>query len=79
MVIMDECHHAGAANAEAVLREVSARYVYGLTATPKRDDGMEQKVFMQFGSIRHRFTTKERIEAQGFTCLVKPRLIRWFM
>lgn len=73
MVIMDECHHAGAANAEAVLREVSARYVYGLTATPKRDDGMEQKVFMQFGPIRWRFTSKERIAMQGFTCVVRPR------
>jgi superfamily II DNA or RNA helicase len=73
MVIMDECHHAGAANAEAVLREVSARYVYGLTATPKRDDGMEQKIFMQFGPIRWRFTSKERIAMQGFTCIVRPR------
>ena len=73
MVLMDECHHAGAANAEAVLREVNARYVYGLTATPKRDDGMEQKIFMQFGSIRWRFTSKERIALQGFTCIVRPR------
>ena len=73
MVIMDECHHAGAANAEAVLREVGARYVYGLTATPKRDDGMEQKIFMQFGPIRWRFTSKERIAMQGFTCIVRPR------
>ncbi|MBR3019384.1 MAG: DEAD/DEAH box helicase family protein [Clostridia bacterium] len=73
LVLMDECHHAGAVNAEAVLREISAKYVYGLTATPKRDDGMEQKVFMQFGPIRHRFTAKERIAAQGFTCLVRPR------
>ena len=73
MVIMDECHHAGAANAEAVLREACARYVYGLTATPKRDDGMEQKVFMQFGPIRWRFTSKERIALQGFNCVVRPR------
>ncbi|MBR5383226.1 MAG: DEAD/DEAH box helicase family protein, partial [Clostridia bacterium] len=73
MVIMDECHHAGAANAEAVLREISARYVYGLTATPKRDDGMEQKIFMQFGPIRWRFTSKERIALQGFMCIVRPR------
>lgn len=72
MVIMDECHHAGTANAEAVLREVGARYVYGLT-TPKRDDGMEQKIFMQFGPIRWRFTSKERIAMQGFTCIVRPR------
>ena len=44
MVIMDECHHAGAAIAEDVLNDVSAKYVYGLTATPKRDDGQEQKI-----------------------------------
>ena len=73
MVMMDECHHAGAANAEAALREVNARYVYGLTATPKRDDGLEQKIFMQFGPIRWRFTSRERIALQGFTCIVKPR------
>lgn len=78
MVLMDECHHAGAANAEAVLREVSARYVYGLTATPKRDDGMEQKIFMQFGPIRWRFTSMERIALQGFTCIVKPRFTALF-
>ena len=73
MILMDECHHAGAANAEAVLREAGARYVYGLTATPKRDDGMEQKIFMQFGPIRWRFTSKDRIALQGFICSVRPR------
>ncbi len=73
MVLMDECHHAGAVNTEAILREVTARYVHGLTATPKRDDGMEQKIFMQFGPIRWRFTSKERIALQGFTCIVRPR------
>lgn len=39
MVIVDECHHAPAVNFERVLREVNARYVYGLTATPIRKDG----------------------------------------
>ena len=65
MVIMDECHHAGAAIAEDVLNAVSAKYVYGLTATPKRDDGQEQKIFMQFGSIRYRSTAKDRAMAQN--------------
>ena len=46
MVIMDECHHAAAQIAQEVLNEVNAKYVYGLTATPKRDDGQEQKIFM---------------------------------
>ncbi len=41
MVLIDECHHCASDIAEAVVKEVSARYVYGLTATPKRDDGQE--------------------------------------
>ena len=39
MVIVDECHHASSLTFEKVLGSVNARYVYGLTATPKRQDG----------------------------------------
>lgn len=76
MVIMDECHHAGAAIAEDVLNEVNAKYVYGLTATPKRDDGQEQKIFMQLGPIRYRYTAKERAAAQDVKHYVYPRFTR---
>ena len=76
MVIMDECHHAGAAIAEDVLNAVSAKYVYGLTATPKRDDGQEQKIFMQFGPIRYRYTAKNRAAAQNVRHFVYPRFTR---
>ena len=38
-----------------------------------RDYGMVQKIFMQFGPNRWRFTSKERIALQGFTCMVRPR------
>lgn len=76
MVIMDECHHGAAQTIEAVLREVSAKYVYGLTATPKRDDGLEQKVNMQFGPVRYRFTAKDKAELQGIQHIVIPRFTR---
>lgn len=79
MVIMDECHHAGAAIAEDVLNTVSAKYVYGLTATPKRDDGQEQKIFMQFGPIRYRYTAKDRAAAQNVRHFVYPRFTRLFV
>ena len=79
MVIMDECHHAGAAIAEDVLNAVSAKYVYGLTATPKRDDGQEQKIFMQFGPIRYRYTAKDRAAAQDVQHFVYPRFTRLFV
>lgn len=38
-VVVDECHHVSAVSFERVLSEVKARYVTGLTATPKRRDG----------------------------------------
>ena len=77
LVIMDECHHAAAFQAEQVLREVNAKYVYGLTATPKRDDGMEQKILMAFGPIRYRFTAKQRAEMQNVRHLIYPRFTRF--
>ena len=76
MIIMDECHHAGAATAMNVLREVTAQYVYGLTATPKRNDGQEQKVFMQLGPVRYRYTTQEHLATQEVAHYIYPRFTR---
>lgn len=73
MVMMDECHHGASQTAEEVLNEVNARYVYGLTATPKRDDGQEKKIFMQFGPVRYRYTAKDRAQKQGIGHFVYPR------
>ncbi|MBE6416903.1 MAG: DEAD/DEAH box helicase [Akkermansiaceae bacterium] len=77
MVIMDECHHAAAFQAQQVLNAITAKYVYGLTATPKRDDGMEQKVLMLFGPIRYKFTARQRAEMQGIRHLVYPRFTQF--
>jgi superfamily II DNA or RNA helicase len=52
-VIVDECHHIAAASFEAILRQVKARYVLGLSATPVRRDGLQPILFMQCGPIRH--------------------------
>jgi len=38
-VIVVECHHVAAVWFERVLSEVKARFVTGLTATPRRRDG----------------------------------------
>ena len=76
MVIMDECHHGAAQTVDDVVGSAKAKYVYGLTATPKREDGLEKKVFMQFGPIRFRYTAKERAEKQGIDHFVYPRFTR---
>lgn len=52
-VIVDECHHIGAASFEAILKRVRAKYVLGLTATPIRRDGQQPIIFMQCGPTRH--------------------------
>ena len=52
-VIVDECHHIAAASFEAILRQVKARHVLGLSATLVRRDGLQPILFMQCGPIRH--------------------------
>ena len=52
-IIIDECHHLPAASFEAILKELPARYICGLTATPKRKDGLENILYQQCGPIRH--------------------------
>jgi superfamily II DNA or RNA helicase len=42
--IFDECHHLGAQHFSGVLRKIQTPHMLGLSATPKRDDGLT-KVF----------------------------------
>ena len=76
MVIMDECHHAASATSVSVLEKVNARYVYGVSATPKRTDELERIIFMLLGPVRHKFTAKERAMQQGIGHYVYPRYTR---
>lgn len=62
MVIVDECHHVSAVSFEQVLKEVNAKYVYGLTATPVRQDGHQPIIHMQCGPIRHQVDAKAQAE-----------------
>lgn len=62
LVIVDECHHVPAATFEALLKACPCRRIVGLTATPKRKDGLEKLLYLQCGPIRHTMRT-----AQGST------------
>ena len=73
MVIVDECHHVSSVSFEQVLRQVTATYVYGLTATPIRKDGHQPIIFMQCGKIRFTSDAKSQMENQGFKRLLIPR------
>lgn len=76
MIIVDECHHAASYTIVNVLNEVKAKYVYGVTATPIRGDGLEKINYMFLGPIRYRFSAKDRAREQGIDHLVYPRFTR---
>jgi superfamily II DNA or RNA helicase len=72
MVIVDECHHVPAVNFERVLRAVNARYIYGLTATPFRQDGQHPLIYMQCGRIRYTVDAKAQAAKRSFEHFVVP-------
>ena len=54
MIIIDECHHTAAYTFEQAINTGNAKYVYGISATPERENGHTPIVKMQCGDIRYR-------------------------
>ncbi len=73
MVLVDECHHVSAFSFEQILKNVVAKYVYGLTATPIRKDGHQPIIFMQCGPIRYKVNEIKQAEKLPFEHYVIPR------
>ena len=73
LIIVDECHHVSAVNFERILKYANAKYVYGLTATPTRQDGHHPIIFMQCGPIKYRVDAKEQAEKRSFEHYLIPR------
>ncbi len=73
MVIVDECHHVPAFSFEQILKNVSAKYVYGLTATPVRQDGHHPIIFLHCGPIRYKVDAKDQAEKRPFEHYIIPR------
>ena len=65
-VIVDECHHVSAVSFERVVAAARARYVVGLTATPKRRDGHHPIVEMQLGPVRFAVDAKSQAGRRPF-------------
>jgi len=70
MLIIDEVHHIAARTFEQVIRSSTAKYVYGLTATPKRSDGNEKIIFKTIGNIIYEHKDKKNT----FDKILEPRL-----
>jgi hypothetical protein len=72
-VIVDECHHISAFTFEQVMRQVKAKYVVGLTATPTRKDGHHPIIYMQCGPVRFSMSARTMTETTPFEHKVTPR------
>lgn len=76
-VIVDECHHISAITFEDVLRGVTAKYVYGLTATPDRKDGLQPIMSMQCGPIIYKVSAKKQSKVRPFRHILVPRYTKF--
>ncbi len=74
LIIVDECHHISAFSFEKVLNEATARYIYGLTATPKRSDGHDPIIHFQCGEIRHQIDALTQSKKRTFEHFLIPQL-----
>ncbi|MFD1849067.1 TOTE conflict system archaeo-eukaryotic primase domain-containing protein [Oceanobacillus bengalensis] len=72
-IIVDECHHISAFRFEAVLKKAEAEFICGLTATPKRKDGLHPIMTMQCGPIRYKVTAKAQAKVLPFKRVLIPR------
>lgn len=71
--ICDECHHAAAPQLELILKSAPAKYVYGLSATPERSDGLTRALSMLCGPLRYVIDPKAQAIQQGIQRIVRPR------
>lgn len=77
VVIVDECHKAVGTPTKLmmfwkVVSSLSARYKFGVTATPKRADGLEPAMFALIGDLIYE-VPKSAVEETTCPVLINPR------
>lgn len=77
IIVVDECQHCAGSPTRVtqfykVMSSLSARYKIGLTATPKRADGLEKAMFALLGDVIH---TVSRDDVSHTTCPIKVKKI----
>lgn len=82
IVVVDECHKAVGSPTKVmqfykVVSNLNARYKYGLTATPKRSDGLEKSMLALLGNIIIRISKEE---VKDTICPVDIKMVEtgWF-
>lgn len=73
MVLVDEAQHVPASGLVEVLKASGARYVFGLTATPKRKDKLERALQLFLGPVRMKVQGNGQSTAGGVSRVLVPR------
>lgn len=68
MAIFDEVHHLGAEHFSSALLRINCRHMLGLTATPKRIDGLSKVFTMHLGPIVYEITRRPKDDAVRVLC-----------
>lgn len=63
LIVLDECHHVPARTFYDVIQRFPARYRYGLSATPEKQEGWERLVRASIGPVVHTTDEEPLIQA----------------
>ena len=72
VLLVDEAHHVPSATMQSVVSRCPARYRWGLTATPRRPDGLDFILPLLFGPQLYALTASDLVQ-KGY--LVLPRVL----
>jgi len=72
LIIIDEAHHCPASTFFSVISKLNPYFLYGLTATDYRRDGLETLMFQSLGPVRARITKDEVAKHKG---IISPKII----
>ena len=73
-IIIDECHHTPSTTFTKIIKNMNSYYLYGLTATPDRRDGLENIMLQNIGPIRYE-VSRNAVAHKIITPVIIPRYI----
>lgn len=72
LILWDECHHIPATTFFTVTNKFAPRYSYGLSATPKRADGLTWVLDAAIGPTIHQVSKQDLIKNKS---IIKPQIL----
>ncbi|OGF21616.1 hypothetical protein A2316_00925 [Candidatus Falkowbacteria bacterium RIFOXYB2_FULL_38_15] len=75
-IIVDECHHIPATTFRGVIAQLNPKYIYGLTATPKRKHNDEKLIYAYIGDIIAQMEASDFMPASNLSHRPPEVLIR---